>query len=317
MSGKLSTVLADARDVEGTFDTLGETISNKFVVGLANLVESFGVFLDFVDRASIKLDILGKKLAVVFAPNPFGSVKKLRELEEELQKRLDAVGKFGDEAKKAADKIRLFWEELKTGEEETGKLKEKLEETIILFPELAKSVEGFGIGFKKVFQNNETTLLKFEKLGESVAKKLEDGLVDAFMNIRSGVEGLKDVMDQILKDIIAQLIRVFIVQKAIGAVTGFFGGKTPTGEATGGPVLGGTPYIVGERGPELFVPHGNGTIVPNNQLAGAGANVNVSFNITSWDSRDTLQAISQQAPAIVGIVEQSFRKRGRRGPLGP
>ena len=318
VSGKLSTVLADARDVEGTFDTLGETISNKFVVGLANLVESFGVFLDFVDRASIKLDILGKKLAVVFAPNPFGSVKKLRELEEELQKRLDAVGKFGDEAKKAADKIRLFWEELKTGEEETGKLKEKLEETIILFPELAKSVEGFGIGFKKVFQNNETTLLKFEKLGESVAKKLEDGLVDAFMNIRSGVEGLKDVMDQILKDIIAQLIRVFIVQQAVGRITGFFGmGKKPTPEATGGPVLGGNPYIVGERGPELFVPHGNGTIVPNNQLAGAGANVNVSFNITSWDSRDTLQAISQQAPAIVGIVEQSFRKRGRRGPLGP
>ena len=45
--------------------------------------------------------------------------------------------------------------------------------------------------------------------------------------------------------------------------------------------------------------------------------INVNFNITSWDSRDTLQAISQQAHAIVGIVEQSFKKRGRRGPLGP
>jgi phage-related minor tail protein len=36
--------------------------------------------------------------------------------------------------------------------------------------------------------------------------------------------------------------------------------------ATGGPVAGGQPYIVGERGPELFVPNGSGNIVPNNQI---------------------------------------------------
>ena len=41
------------------------------------------------------------------------------------------------------------------------------------------------------------------------------------------------------------------------------------GRAGGGPVWGNTPYVVGERGPELFVPDKNGTIVPNKNLGGS------------------------------------------------
>jgi hypothetical protein len=40
--------------------------------------------------------------------------------------------------------------------------------------------------------------------------------------------------------------------------------------ASGGPVMAGGAYIVGERGPEMFVPSTPGQIVPNNQLGGAG-----------------------------------------------
>lgn len=43
-------------------------------------------------------------------------------------------------------------------------------------------------------------------------------------------------------------------------------------KAEGGSVVGKRPYIVGEKGPELFVPSSSGTVVPNNQLAGATAN---------------------------------------------
>jgi hypothetical protein len=40
-----------------------------------------------------------------------------------------------------------------------------------------------------------------------------------------------------------------------------------SGRARGGPVTANTPYMVGEVGPELFVPSTNGTIVPNNDLS--------------------------------------------------
>lgn len=70
-----------------------------------------------------------------------------------------------------------------------------------------------------------------------------------------------------------------IVSKAGGLlpdfITDLFGKK-----ADGGPVAGNTPYIVGERGPELFVPSNNGTIVPNDKL-GSGATYNYSFTINA------------------------------------
>jgi len=59
------------------------------------------------------------------------------------------------------------------------------------------------------------------------------------------------------------------------------------------------------------VPNQTGTIVPNDKMSGGATNVNVAFNITAWDSKDATQAIAQQAPNIVSIVENSFRRRGQ------
>jgi hypothetical protein len=71
------------------------------------------------------------------------------------------------------------------------------------------------------------------------------------------------------------------------------------GKATGGPVTGGTPYIVGENGPELFTPSGNGFITPNNRLGGSSGN---TFNITvngAIDSEGT-------ARSIINLLNNSF-----------
>ncbi len=57
------------------------------------------------------------------------------------------------------------------------------------------------------------------------------------------------------------------LQASLGSIHGIFGNG---GKAVGGPVAGGTPYLVGEKGPELFVPKASGTIVPNNKLLSGG-----------------------------------------------
>lgn len=59
------------------------------------------------------------------------------------------------------------------------------------------------------------------------------------------------------------------------------GSNPPPGLAAGGDVIGGTPYIVGERGPELFIPNANGQIIPNNELSdyATGAVIN-NYNLT-------------------------------------
>jgi hypothetical protein len=87
---------------------------------------------------------------------------------------------------------------------------------------------------------------------------------------------------------------------AIGGALGFGGGR-----AMGGPVSSGTAYVVGERGPELFVPGSSGSIVPNG--GGRGNTINLTVN-GAIDSEST-------ARQIVTILNDSFA-RGTLGAAG-
>jgi len=76
------------------------------------------------------------------------------------------------------------------------------------------------------------------------------------------------------------------------------------GRAFGGPVIGGRPYIVGERGPEMFVPSGSGKIVPNNKMNGGGTVVNVVVNAGVGTSG------TQVGQEIVDVLRQYTRVSG-------
>ena len=116
--------------------------------------------------------------------------------------------------------------------------------------------------------------------------------IDQAFNAMANGENAAEAVGQAIKQLIVQLIKA-VVQAAIlatimnalfpgsAAASGGFSGifKNLLGfRANGGPVQGGGPYIVGENGPELFVPSSQGNIVPNMALAGAGGG-NVSFEI--------------------------------------
>ena len=61
--------------------------------------------------------------------------------------------------------------------------------------------------------------------------------------------------------------------------------------AEGGPVAGGSTYLVGERGPELFTPSSSGTITPNNALGGGGNTITV--NVNGGDPNSIVRALQQ------------------------
>ena len=60
--------------------------------------------------------------------------------------------------------------------------------------------------------------------------------------------------------------------------------------AAGGPVTAGTPYIVGERGPEIVVPGRSGTVIPNNRIGGMGGSTTVNI-YTNADPNSTKAAL--------------------------
>lgn len=106
-----------------------------------------------------------------------------------------------------------------------------------------------------------------------VIAKLVSGLVGGFSDL---VGFITDVVNGI-KSIVSLVKNNPIVKGIGGLIDKVFGG----GKAAGGPVTGGTTYLVGEKGPELFTPGSNGTIIPNNRLvgkSGGGSVINITVN---------------------------------------
>ena len=69
--------------------------------------------------------------------------------------------------------------------------------------------------------------------------------------------------------------------------------------------------MVGERGPEVFTPQGNGTITPNNQIGGRGP-VTVNFNIEATDAEGIDEMLMQRRGLITSIIREAMEDNGMR-----
>lgn len=87
-----------------------------------------------------------------------------------------------------------------------------------------------------------------------------------------------------------------------------------SGRALGGPVMGGTPYLVGESGPELFTPNTTGSITRNQDLGGSSP-VNVNFTIVANDTQGFDQLLSSRKGVIQQIISDAMLERGQRSMM--
>ena len=176
---------------------------------------------------------------------------------------------------------------------------ETIEELVI---DVRATTSGFASDLAQMRGALDTTLVDgFERAGSL----LERGLLGAIRRGSLGFEDLKQAAFRALDDIAAQAL-----QSGLGAILGSgggggFGGLLGgaigalfglPGRATGGPVSPGRGYLVGERGPELFLPTSAGRV---EQLAGA-----------AHPARDVKVAIQLAAPA--GTNAPTALKRSSR-----
>ena len=88
-----------------------------------------------------------------------------------------------------------------------------------------------------------------------------------------------------------------------GLIGGLFG---LPGRATGGPVSPGQAYVVGERGPELFVPTSAGTVAANGGTAAAARDVRVAITINSPAGGDAPQALQRSSRQVAAAVRRAL-----------
>lgn len=139
----------------------------------------------------------------------------------------------------------------------------------------------------------------FREVGQTVASSLED----AFGKFMNGTRvGWKEFIGDLEKDLARLAFKKGIEGILTGTATGgggLFGalaGLISGARAEGGPVSAGGRYIVGERGPEMFVPQSAGSIVPNHAMGGGGATtINMRIDLAGANGDEAIARISAQA----------------------
>lgn len=163
----------------------------------------------------------------------------------------------------------------------------------------------------------------------SLGRDFATVFTSAFDGLTTQGGKLSDVLDRLGLGLARILERQFITKPLESAVTSSLGqggflrgifdsaGSALSGllgfRADGGPVSAGSPYIVGERGPELFVPNFSGTIVPNHAMGGGAV-----FNIDARGAEPGVEAriravLAQEAPKLSAYVRGDLAARVNRG----
>ena len=121
---------------------------------------------------------------------------------------------------------------------------------------------------------------------ENMQDTLADFLFDPFAD---GTKSMGEKFSEMLRKMAAEIAAATIMKQfmsALGGMGGAGGGFASLfggARANGGPVSGGTPYLVGERGPELMVPGSSGNIMNTRETSGLGG-TNVTMNVSTPDA---------------------------------
>ena len=128
-------------------------------------------------------------------------------------------------------------------------------------------------------------LIGLKNIAQELSNTIAESLSTSFATAVTSGQNFGQSMVQIFKDIAKQLVAMIVKAMVLAALftylgigdakgmsqsAGFFKNfeTSLTGKAGGGAVVAGQPYMVGEKGPEMFMPGQSGTIIPNNNVGG-------------------------------------------------
>jgi len=124
-----------------------------------------------------------------------------------------------------------------------------------------------------------------------------------YQNFEQGLADIKGLVLEFAQDIDDTISGIPILGGVHTRLVSGVGGLL--GRAEGGPVTGGQPYIVGERGPELFTPGSSGNITPNHEMGGQAITMNI--NVSGVTDRSDKRALARE---IGDMLTQELRRQG-------
>ena len=246
-----------------------------------------------------------------------------------LNKRL-----FRTNAAAATENLNIIKQQIKVEEAVTKEAKKQAQLELVLLrlraanrnldPTQLEELEAATIRLFNL-QNKEVNSLAAQ-VNTTLANAMETALVDTITAAIQGTEDLGEKLQALASDLLGTLGRIFINAGISGLAgpNGLFGpqglpGFQLPGRAEGGPVAANRPYMVGERGPELFVPNNTGTVVSNEALGrynggnGTGGGGSRTINFQAEIINNVEYVTAAQAMAMSRAAADDGAKRGAAG----
>lgn len=279
-------ILKEASIFQGDAARSAETLAGKqaaLATEIFNLKAKIGDQLAPIMLSFIKItsDVAGKVSDFVdTVKNAGGIVVYLKEKITELLTYINNKTGIITILKKAWDDIVLVFRESLLPE-----LKKLWEALQPLMPFMQIFAEIIGV----ILYGAIIALVKLIEVALIVTIKSLTGFVkiinEQVQNFKDGWDSVTTTISKVIgwiDQLIEKIKKLNVISGAVNAVSSMlgFGGA----RASGGPVSSGSAYLVGEQGPELFVPGASGSIVPNNRLGGSPINITITGN-TLLDQR--------------------------------
>lgn len=324
-------IITSVRDMIGKIDTATQTATNLTSDWIVNLQKRFavkpeGYGLPPFDPDKVRDPFFPKGIPEKRDPFEANPWKELGHLFEAQPVQVDI-----SPIVPALEQTIAKYQELKPLVLDVVTVTAQLAETNQMVAKAATQVtESQQQAFERLTSTGEETASKMKDNLKSLAQQAQDVFGDAFNALfTEGFQGFKEKLiqgfSQMLQQLASQLAQSLLMglfKKLLGGVLGgaLGGGGGGVGDAFGGyfasggrpPV--GRPSIVGERGPEIFVPDVAGMIIPNQGLAMAGMGgapiINISFTIPAPGGTIS-QASQRQVAARTGEAITRALNRNR------
>jgi len=311
---------------------------------LGTVLETYANLMDKVNSGMRKLKLISQETFeanLLTFDQMFATAQKLKTPLEVINKTgKDSADNWGE----AETAIREFLKNLEINakiskaqyNEMMALLKTSKDEAEKMGVSLQKIRDNVLESFKKDFESINTTLAK---MAQSGIKAFSRGLAEAVVMGKELNMTMKEIAQRILVDILAFTIQIVIQEVIRNALkkeqvvseekitnelrsqttemkrqafwSMFTGGSGGGFFAKGGAVSKGKPIVVGERGPELFVPNSTGQITQNARGTGGGGVV-VNFNIEAIDSNSFNDVLVENRGIITSIINNALNEKGRR-----
>jgi len=287
-------------------------IGVPFVAALTLLLDTVNMILEGFNLITSAIGFAISELIRLIRFLP-GGQKILDSIEKKVQSVNEGATKLTISAQDTMDSLKQqlenLQERIRLGDQEAS-IQQKIRDILAKNPELKKkeveqAVRAIAAAEKQLEQQQ-----KLENLYQSIGRSIEDGIVDA---IQGAIDGTKTLGD-VARSVFSQIQRSLIQFGVNSLLTGLFPGSSLF-RANGGPVSSGKNYIVGERGPEMFVPNSGGRIVSNENLAGGSTNVVVNVDASGSSVEGDEQRGRELGRLISVAVQSEILQQKRPGGL--